>query len=99
MTKYEVSGHEPSYLPEGRKWKLVRHDEFDGKELDRSKWDYRLCMMGKRHKTWTDDGVVLDGESHAVFSIFREGRRDLFLPTADRLQFHGCRAAENRHAG
>ena len=51
MMKYEVSGHEPSYLPEGRKWKLVWHDEFDGKELDRSKWDFRLCMMGKRHKT------------------------------------------------
>ena len=74
MEKYEVQGHEPSYLPEGRKWKLVWHDEFDGTELDRSKWDYRLCMMGKRHKTWTDDGVVLDGESHAVFSIFeRDG--------------------------
>ena len=31
---YEVPGHVPSYLPEGKKWKLVWNDEFDGKELD-----------------------------------------------------------------
>ena len=25
--------------PEGKTWKLVWHDEFDGKKLDQSKWD------------------------------------------------------------
>ena len=33
--KYEVQGHEPSLLPEGR-WELVWADEFDGNELDHS---------------------------------------------------------------
>ena len=46
MNKFEVKGHEPSYLPEGE-WKLVWADEFDGTELDRSTWDYRMSMMQK----------------------------------------------------
>lgn len=46
MAIYEVKGHEPSILPEGN-WKLTWADEFDGNELDRSKWDYRMSMMGQ----------------------------------------------------
>lgn len=72
MKEYQVEGHVPSYLPDGANWKLVWHDEFDGTELDTTKWDYRLCMMGKRHPTWSDDGVTLDGESHAVFRVFEK---------------------------
>lgn len=37
MKKYEVEGHLPSFLPDGKEWKLTWHDEFDGPELDRSK--------------------------------------------------------------
>lgn len=72
MQKYDVAGHEPSYLPDGKEWKLVWNDEFDGIELDMTKWDYRLCMMGKRHRTWDTEGVVLDGQSNAVFSIYEK---------------------------
>ena len=72
MQTYHVDGHADSLLPEGRNWKLVWADEFDGTELDRSKWDYRLHMMGKRHITWDDEGVKLDGQSHAVFSIYEK---------------------------
>lgn len=72
MQKYDVAGHEPSYLPDGKEWKLVWNDEFDGTELDMTKWDYRLCMMGKRHRTWDTEGVVLDGQSNAVFSIYEK---------------------------
>lgn len=71
MQKFLVDGHEASFLPEGN-WKLAWADEFDGTELDRSKWDYRLHMMGKRHRTWCDDGVVLDGNSNAVFKIYEK---------------------------
>ena len=71
MKKFTVSGHEPSLLPDGE-WKLVWSDEFDGTELDRTKWDYRLYMMGKRHRTWDDEGVKLDGKSNAVFSIYEK---------------------------
>ena len=72
MKKYEVENHEPSYLPEGKNFELAWHDEFDGCELDRTKWDFRLCMMGGRHITWQDDGVFLDGNSNCVFKIYEK---------------------------
>ena len=65
MKKYEVEGHAPSLLPEGKKWKLVWSDEFDGDTLDRSKWGFRLGLMQTRHETYTTEGVsVHDGCLH-----------------------------------
>lgn len=72
MKKFEVANHEPSYLPEDSDWALVWADEFDGTELDRSKWDYRLHIWGKRFPTWNEEGVYLDGNSNAVFRIFEK---------------------------
>lgn len=71
MQLFEVKGHSPSLLPEGMNFELVWSDEFDGDKIDESKWDYRLCMMGKRHPAWTDKGVKVEN-SCAVFSIFEE---------------------------
>lgn len=81
MKEFNVPGHEASLLPDGA-WKIVWNDEFDGTELDRTKWDYRLSMMGKRHPAWTDKGVQLDGKSNAVFSILQEDGR----PVSSQLQ-------------
>lgn len=64
MIKYEVDGHVPSYLPEGSEWELVWHDEFDGTELDRTKWDFRLNFWGSPFDAYTDAGIVLDGKSN-----------------------------------
>lgn len=64
MKEYNVAGHEPSFLPEGKEWDLVWSDEFDGKELDRSKWDFRLNFWGNRFHAYIDEGVVLDGNSN-----------------------------------
>ena len=64
MKKYEVKDHAPSFLPENSEWKLVWADEFDGTELDRTKWDYRLNFWGQRFDAYTDKGVILDGNSH-----------------------------------
>lgn len=71
MQMYEVEGHSPSLLPEGMNFKLVWSDEFDGDKIDETKWDYRLCMMGKRHPAWTDKGVKVENGC-AVFTIFEE---------------------------
>ena len=71
MQTFKLPGHEDSLLPDGN-WNLVWNDEFDGTELDRTKWDYRLSMMGKRHPAWTDKAVHLDGNSNAVFDIILE---------------------------
>ena len=48
MQVYEIKDHEPSLLPEGKNWKPVWSDEFDGTELDRSKWGFRLNFWGRR---------------------------------------------------
>ena len=63
MKKFEVKDHEPSYLPDGD-WELIWADEFDGTELDRTKWDFRLKFWGKQFDGYTDQGIVLDGNSH-----------------------------------
>ena len=46
MKRYEVENHEPSFLPEDSDWELVWADEFDGTELDRTKWNFRLQFWG-----------------------------------------------------
>ena len=73
MKEYKVDGHFSSFLPEGKEWKLVWNDEFDVTELDKTKWDFRLHMMGERHRTWTeDDGIELDGNSNLIFTIIEK---------------------------
>ncbi len=81
MQRFQLADHEDSLLPDGN-WKLVWNDEFDGTELDRTKWDYRLSMMGKRHPAWTDKGVHLDGKGNVVFDILMEEGR----PVSSQLQ-------------
>jgi beta-glucanase (GH16 family) len=52
-------------LPDGKTWQLAWNDEFDGTELDRTKWEFRLHIMQTRHQTFTDEGVVVkDGLLH-----------------------------------
>lgn len=63
MQEYQVPGHEPSYLPQGN-WRLVWADEFDGTELDTTKWGFRTTFWGKPFDAYTTEGVVLDGNSH-----------------------------------
>lgn len=69
-----VDDHEPSMLPSGKQWRLVWHDEFDGTELDRSKWDYRVNFWGKRFPAFADnEGVVLDGKSNVELHLLKHG--------------------------
>lgn len=81
MKFYKVQDHEPSILPDGE-WEMTWSDEFDGTELDRSKWDYRMTMMQQEHPAWTDEGVELDGNSNAVFKIMEKDGR----PVSSQLQ-------------
>ena len=76
LTEYPVACHEavtvadraPSLLPDGRAFKLVWNDEFDGPALDESKWMYRTNFWG-RSAHWfakPEDGCVevRDGLAH-----------------------------------
>lgn len=84
MQKYVVENHEESWLPEGKNFKLVWSDEFDGTKLDRTKWDYRMSMMGKYHESWTDKGVHLDGNGNCVFTLM--AAEDDGRPVCSQLQ-------------
>ena len=77
MKKFEVAGHEPSFLPDNGNQKLVWADEFDGTELDRTKWDFRLNYWGKPCEAYTDEGVILDGKSH--IELHRTERNGLYV--------------------
>lgn len=67
MKEFQIKDHEPSLLPEGKEWKLAFSDEFDGTELDMTKWSYRLNFWGVRFGAYTDQGVSLDGKGNVVF--------------------------------
>ncbi len=71
-----AAGQQParveSRLPPGKKWKLVWSDEFDGAELDRSKWDFRLHIMQTRFETWTDDAASLDGRGDLLLKVYEK---------------------------
>ncbi len=75
MKKYQIKNHAHSLLPEGKQWKLVWSDEFDGTELDRTKWNFRLYFWGKRFPAYTDEGVVLDGNSNLkIYLVEKDGQ-------------------------
>ena len=55
-----ASASAPSMLPEGKEFKLVWNDEFEGDRLDASKWSYRTNFWGKRAGWFAapEDGAV-----------------------------------------
>ena len=58
--------------PEGKTWKMVWHDEFEGTKLDDSKWVSR--PEGKRKDGWwSPNAISLDGNGNLVISTYKEG--------------------------
>ena len=72
MKEFAYAGHEPSLLPAAKNWNLVWNDEFDGTELDTSKWGFRLNFWGKPFPAFTTEGVVLDGNSHLQLHVVKK---------------------------
>jgi len=60
----------PAASAEGQ-WKLVWNDEFDGKNLDESKWD--VPEFRRRDAQWTRRAISLDGKSNLLLKVFKEG--------------------------
>ena len=59
-------------LPRGKTWQMVWHDEFDGTQLDTTKWSCR--PEGKRKNGWwSPKAVSLDGRGHLVIKTYRDG--------------------------
>jgi len=64
MKKFKVEDHADSMLPDGKNWKMIWNDEFDGTELDTTKWSCRRNFWGSEFPTFTDEGIEFDGKSH-----------------------------------
>ena len=61
--------------PEGKTWKLVWQDEFDGTTLDASKWD--IPEYKRRDGYWSRKAISLDGNGHLVMSVLKDGDKYL----------------------
>jgi beta-glucanase (GH16 family) len=60
--------------PQGKEWKLVWHDEFDGEALDAAKWVYG--HEGRRKGGWwSHEAVALDGQGHLVIKTSKVGEK------------------------
>ena len=70
-----VPDHAPSLLPPGGKWRLVWHDEFDGTEIDKSKWMCRESFWGSDFPAFAHDfeGVEMTGRSTVRLNLLRHG--------------------------
>ncbi len=69
MQKFEVSGHEPSFLPDGHEYSLCFSDEFDAPTLDRTKWDYRKHIFHGEHKCWLEDEGLEFKDGNIIFKL------------------------------
>jgi len=60
-------------LPEGKAWKLVWNDEFNGTQLDVSKWE--SPEYERRGHLWRAANAYLDGQGNAVLETSKVGER------------------------
>lgn len=60
--------------PEGKRWKLVWHDEFDGDKLDETKWN-RLGDWQRRDGYWIQADAFLNGKGSLILRTKQDGDR------------------------
>jgi len=60
--------------PDGHEWKLVWSDEFDGAQLDETKWN-RLGHSKRRDGFWVKDDAYVDGQCHLILRTKKDGDR------------------------
>jgi len=61
-------------IPDGKMWKLAWSDEFDGTEIDQSKWE----IMGdwkRRDGFWVKEDSYLDGKGNLLLRTKKDGER------------------------
>lgn len=74
VSAQSVAGEAPSYLPAGKNWSLVWHDEFNGTEIDKTKWMCRESFWGKDFKAFAHnyEGVEMTGTT-VKLNLVRHG--------------------------
>ena len=70
-----VSGEALSLLPPDKKWSLVWHDEFNGTEIDKTKWMCRESFWGADFPAFAHDfeGVEMTGRGTVRLHLLRKG--------------------------
>ena len=70
-----VEGEAPSLLPPGKSWRLAWHDEFDGHEIDKTKWMCRESFWGGDFPAFAHgfEGVEMTGRSTVRLHLLRKG--------------------------
>jgi len=64
----------PAPVPDGKMWKLAWSDEFDGTQIDQSKWE----IMGdwkRRDGFWVKEDSYLDGKGNLLLRTKKDGER------------------------
>jgi alpha-L-fucosidase/beta-glucanase (GH16 family) len=59
---------------EGKTWKLAWNDEFNGKEIDTSKWEI-LGDFKRRDGYWVKEDSYLDGKGNLIIRTKKDGQR------------------------
>jgi beta-glucanase (GH16 family) len=75
--------------PTGKEWKLVWNDEFNGSQLDETKWN-RLGDSKRRDGYWIKDDAYLDGKGHLVLRTRKDGDRFTCGAVNTRGKFEKC---------
>ena len=75
VTASAVAGEAPSLLPPGKAWNLVWHDEFNGTEIDKTKWMCRESFWGADFPAFAHDfeGVEMTGKGTVRLHLLRKG--------------------------
>ncbi len=60
--------------PAGKQWKLIWHDEFDGTQLDETKWN-RLGDHPRRTGWWIKEDAYLSGQGTLLLRTRKDGNR------------------------
>lgn len=70
-----VDGEALSLLPSGKRWNLVWHDEFNGTEIDKTKWMCRESFWGADFPAFAHDfeGVEMTGSGTVRLHLLRKG--------------------------
>ena len=70
-----VPGEAASLLPPGKTWRLAWHDEFNGAEIDKTKWMCRESFWGQDFPAFAHDfeGVEMTGRGTVRLHLLRKG--------------------------
>ena len=60
--------------PDGKQWKLLWHDEFEGQQLDETKWN-RLGDWKRRDGYWIKEDAYLNGKGSLLLRTRQDGER------------------------